>query len=96
MDGRKKKINWNIRNKELENLLKKYSKKNDSFDVLVPVSGGKDGSYVSHKLKNDYGLNPLCLTVTPALPSELGEKNLASFINSGFNHVSVNCSYEAM
>jgi N-acetyl sugar amidotransferase len=41
-------------------------------------------------------VNPLCLTVTPALPLALGEQNLRAFVESGFNHISVNLAHEAM
>ena len=60
------------------------------------MSGGKDGSYVAYNLKHKYGMNPLALTVTPALPLELGDRNLRAFVESGFNHISVNPSHEAM
>jgi len=38
----------------------------------------------------------LCLTVTPALPLELGDENLRSFIESGYNHITINPAFEAM
>ena len=41
-------------------------------------------------------MNPLCLTVTPPLPLPLGEENLRAFVQSGYNHISVNPAYEAM
>lgn len=93
----KKKLDWSSRQSELNRLLHKHkSKKLQGFDCLVPVSGGKDGSYVAHQLKHKYGMNPLAVTVTPALPLELGEKNLKAFIACGYNHISVSPDYEAM
>jgi len=92
----KKTIDWESRQKELEDLLNKHRKIDGSFDCLVPCSGGKDGSYVAYNLKHKYGMNPLCLTVTPALALDLGEKNLKAFVESGYNHISVNPAYEAM
>jgi len=62
----------------------------------VPLSGGKDGSYVAYNLKHKYGMNPLCATVTPALPLPLGDQNLRSFVESGYNHISINPNNEAM
>lgn len=59
------------------------------FDCIVPVSGGKDGSYVAHTLKTKYNMNPLAITIRPALELELGSKNLNNFIQSGFNHLHV-------
>ena len=63
MDGGKEDIDWDRRKKELAKLLNKFDLKNQSFDCLVPVSGGKDGSYVSYQLKHKYKMNPLTVTV---------------------------------
>lgn len=93
---KKKELDWDTRHRELQLLLNKHRSSNGRFDCLVPVSGGKDGSYVAYNLKHRYGMNPLAVTVTPALPLDLGEKNLRSFVKSGYNHISVNPSFEAM
>lgn len=93
---KKKTLQWDEREKELVNLLDKQRRSDGRFDCLVPVSGGKDGSYVAYNLKHKYGMNPLALTVTPALALELGDRNLRAFVESGFNHISVNPSHEAM
>lgn len=92
----KKNINWDVRLKELEKLLEKHRRTDGQFDCMVPVSGGKDGSYVAYNLKHKYGMNPLCLTVTPALPLSLGDQNLRAFVESGYNHISINADHEAM
>ena len=84
----KKSLNWGSRQAELEALLGRHRGRQE-FDCLVPVSGGKDGSYVAYKLKREHGMNPLCVTVTPPLPLELGETNLRNFRESGFDHISV-------
>lgn len=93
---KKKELDWDTRHNELQLLLSKHRSGSGRFDCLVPVSGGKDGSYVAYNLKHKYGMNPLAVTVTPALPLDLGEKNLRSFVKSGYNHISVNPSFEAM
>ena len=92
----KKKLNWSQRKTELGKLLKRHRKKNGKFDCLVPCSGGKDGSYVAYNLKHKYNMNPLCVTVNPPLRSEIGKKNLDSFIKSGYELVSVDCDYNTM
>lgn len=94
--GEKKNIDWQKRELELVALLDKYRKNDGSFDCLVPCSGGKDGSYVAYTLKHRFGMNPLTVTVTPALPLDLGEENLKSFVNSGYNHISINANSRAM
>ena len=82
-------IDWDERNNELKLLLDKYRSKDGGFDCVVPCSGGKDGSHVAYNLKNNYGMNPLAVTIRPALSMELGDKNLYNFIHSGFNHIHV-------
>ena len=80
-------MDWGSREKELETLLDKYRSKTGNFDCITTVSGGKDGSYVSYVLKHKYNMNPLAITVRPALAMEIGDKNLLNFIHSGFDHV---------
>lgn len=93
---KKKTLDWDARQQELGNLLHKHRRNDGRFDCLVPVSGGKDGSYVAYNLKHKYGMNPLTLTVTPALPLELGDRNLRAFVESGYNHISIDPAHEAM
>lgn len=85
----KKTLDWDKRQDELVNTLNKYRSKTGGFDCIVPCSGGKDGSYVAYNLKHKYGMNPLAITIRPALSLELGDKNLNNFINSGYNHIHV-------
>ncbi len=83
----KKNINWSKRQKLLKNFFKNNKKKN--YDCIIPVSGGKDGSYVSYTVKKKFNINPLCITVRPPLELNLGSENLNSFINSGFEHLHI-------
>ena len=76
----KKKINWKLRNKDFLNLIKKIKRnKKSEFDLIIPVSGGKDGSYVTYICKEKYGLNPLCVTINPPLRTNLGYENIENF-----------------
>ena len=93
---KKKSLDWDARQRQLESLLNKHRRSDGRFDCLVPVSGGKDGSYVAYNLKHKFGMNPLAVTVTPALSLALGDDNLKAFISSGYNHISVNPAYNAM
>ena len=93
---RKKTLDWSARQSELEQLLDKNRSDRGSFDCIVPVSGGKDGSYVAYNLKHNYGMNPLTVTINPPLPTELGQKNLANFLQSGYPHVGVSPNPESM
>lgn len=93
---KKKTHDWTAKQKELDDLLSKHRRKDGRFDCMVPCSGGKDGSYVAYNLKHKYGMNPLCVTVTPALTLPLGDSNLRAFVESGYDHISINADHEAM
>jgi N-acetyl sugar amidotransferase len=80
-------IDWKVREAELFALCDKHRKRNGEYDVIVPCSGGKDGSFVAHQLKYKYGMNPLAVTWAPLKASAIGRQNLDAFIASGFNHV---------
>ena len=82
-----KKINWKKREAELLRLLDKHRSKTNKHDIIVPCIGGKDGSWVAHQLKFKYGMNPLCVTWSPMIPTSIGKQNLKSFIDTGFDHV---------
>lgn len=84
---KKSNINWADRWSQLEKLADEIRSGDGSFDVVVPCSGGKDGSFVAHTLKTQLGLNPLCVTWAPIRPTTIGQANLRRFIDSGFNHV---------
>jgi len=88
----KQTMDWNSRKNELETLLDAHRSKSGNFDCIVPVSGGKDGSYVAYMLKHKYGMNPLTITVKPALSLAIGDKNLDNFIKSGYNHIHISCN----
>ena len=85
----KKQIDWKKRQEELTQLISKNKSKNGNFDCIVPVSGGKDGSYVAYNLKHKLGMNPLAVTVRPALSLPIGDENLFNFIQSGYDHIHI-------
>jgi N-acetyl sugar amidotransferase len=80
-------LNWADRERELVELCKRFRKGNGEYDVIVPCSGGKDGSFVAHQLKFKYGMNPLTVTWAPLIATEIGRRNLDAFIHSGFDNV---------
>lgn len=92
----KKTMDWSKRQELLKNLLEKYRSKDGGFDCIVPCSGGKDGSYVSYMLKHVYHMNPLAITIRPALTLELGDANLRNFIESGYPHIHVSPGAKAL
>ena len=83
----KKTVDWNKREDELKKLLDKHRGKKNNWDVIVPSSGGKDSGYVAHKLKYEYGMNPLTVTWAPLAYTEIGWQNLQSSIDSGLTNI---------
>ena len=81
----KARVDWSWRESELAELCDKHRSRNGDYDVIVPVSGGKDGGCVAHELKTRYGMTPLCVTWAPLLPTDVGRANLDAFVASGFD-----------
>ncbi len=83
----KESIDWEPKKNEFLSLIEPYRSKNGEWDCVVPWSGGKDSSAIAHKLKYEYGLNPLLVTCSPMLPNEVGNHNREALINAGFDHI---------
>ena len=82
-DNVKKKIDWKQREEQLKQLLSKYRKKDGSYDVIVPASGGKDSIYAAYHLKYTYKMNPLTVTWAPHIYRQTGWRNLQRMIHVG-------------
>lgn len=88
-------VDWNGRKRELVDILERYRCRSGSgWDCIIPVSGGKDSIYQVVQIKK-LGYNPLCVTVTPCDPSELGRKNLTVMRDLGVDHVEFTCNRHA-
>lgn len=82
------KIDWNEREKLLRNLLEKHRKTNGDYDCIVSGSGGKDSSTIAHILKYKYDMNPLTVTYSPILYTDIGFYNLRAWIDvGGFDNI---------
>lgn len=81
-------IDWDEREKELQDLLNKFRKNDGNYDCIVPGSGGKDSVYTAYLLKYKYNMNPLLVTWPPILPTEEGLKNFHSWMGLGFANYS--------
>jgi N-acetyl sugar amidotransferase len=77
---------WPLLQQQFMDLCDRHRSNDGSYDVIVPCSGGKDSSAIAHRLKTEYKMNPLCVTFSPPVYSEIGWKNLRSFIDAGFDH----------
>jgi N-acetyl sugar amidotransferase len=79
----KERIDWKAREAQLVALLDKHRSRDGSFDVIVPGSGGKDSAYVSHQLKYRYGMNPLTVTWSPHVYTDIGWRNFQAWLYKG-------------
>ena len=85
-----KKYKLEKREQDLLRLLDKHRSKNNSYDCLVPGSGGKDSIFASHILKYKYGMNPLTVTWSPILYTDYGYKNYLNWVQKGnFDNIHV-------
>jgi N-acetyl sugar amidotransferase len=74
-------IDWKKREKEFLSLIEKY-KTNADYDCVIGVSGGKDSTFQVLKML-ELGLNPLCVSFMPTIPTKIGKKNLENLNNLG-------------
>lgn len=59
--GQKEKIDWNARWQWLKELTDEY-RSNSNYDIVIPVSGGKDSYYQTHVAVKELGLKALLVT----------------------------------
>ena len=82
-------IDWELRKKELLNIVEQYrNNSSESWDCIVPVSGGKDSTYQVIKMLQ-MGLNPLCVTSTTCDLSEVGRRNIENIKGLGVDHIEI-------
>ncbi len=81
-EQKKNDIDWLKRESDLVKILNKYRKKS-GYDCIVPGSGGKDSGFTAHILKYKYGMNPLTVTWSPHLYTDVGWKNFVNWSHVG-------------
>jgi len=86
-EKKEKEIDWQKREKDLEELLNKHRRHDGYFDVLVPGSGGKDSLFTSYILKYKYKMHPLTITWTPHIYTDIGFRNFQNWNYRGFYNV---------
>ena len=85
----KKTIDWDGRRAEFLEYVDRLRPRDGPYDCVVPWSGGKDSSTIAHRLKFEFGLNPLLVTMSPLMPNAIAEHNRERLIGLGFDHVMV-------
>lgn len=86
-DMKDKEIDWKERERQLLDLCARHRSKDGRYDCIVPGSGGKDSAFTAHVLKYKYGMNPLTVTWTPHVYTDIGWRNFQSWIHAGFDNV---------
>jgi len=80
----KESIDWDKKREEFVKILDKYSSKDSSnYDCIIPVSGGKDSTYQTYVMKEEFGLNPLVVNFHPLDQTNIGKKNLENLKKIG-------------
>jgi N-acetyl sugar amidotransferase len=82
-------VDWGGRYRQLLEVLERYrGRGGDSWDCIVPVSGGKDSTYQVVRMLQ-LGLNPLCVTSTTCDLSVIGRKNIENIKRLGVDYIEV-------
>ena len=82
-------IDWQARKEELIQILDRYrSRDGSNYDCIVPVSGGKDSTYQTIRLL-ELGMNPLCVTATTCMLSDIGRRNIENLKKLGVDYIEV-------
>jgi len=61
---------------EFKKVLSKYRNKGEKYDCIVPISGGRDSSFVLHQLVKKYKMRVLALTVDSGAILPEGYRNI--------------------
>ena len=81
-----RKVDWELRRKAWQKLVKEVKNEKASYDCVIPVSGGKDSTWqVITALR--WGLRPLTVTWKSPARNALGEANLQNLIRLGVDHM---------
>ncbi len=86
----KKKIDWDLRKKELEGIAKwAIDTSSSNYDCAIGVSGGKDSTLQAIIARDELGLRPLLVNSEPTGITEIGKQNIENLKNLGFDVVSL-------
>ena len=82
-------VDWDARRQELEQILDVYRSKDGSrYDCIIPCSGGKDSTFQVIRML-ELGMNPLCVTATTDMLSDVGRRNIENLKRLGVDYVEV-------
>ena len=82
----KKKINYAERMEELYEVVARIKdRKPEGYNCVIPVSGGKDSTFLAMFARDELGLTPLLVCVGPVYVTERGKKNLNNLSRLAFD-----------
>ena len=84
-ESKRDNVDWDARANEFKELIETHKSKTGGYDCVVPWSGGKDSTFIAYQLKFKFGLNPLLVTFSPQVPTEVGNHNREVLIQLGFD-----------
>jgi N-acetyl sugar amidotransferase len=85
----RKAVDWDQRASELREITDRYrSKDGSNYDCIIPVSGGKDSTFQTIRIC-ELGLNPLCVTASTDMLSEIGRHNIENIKKLGVDYIEV-------
>lgn len=85
----RREVDWDARRAELVEIVDRYrASGGQSYDCIIPVSGGKDSTFQTLRVL-ELGLNPLCVTATTDKLSPIGRRNIENLKNLGVDYVEV-------
>ena len=89
-EDEKKKIDWESREKELQDIAKWAKKTTKSnYDCVIGVSGGKDSTKQALTAKDRLGLRCLLVNCEPEGITEIGRHNIENLKKLGFDVISI-------
>lgn len=86
----KQEINWELRKKELAEIIESTRKNNQGvYDCVIGVSGGKDSTFQALVARDKLNLRCLLVNYEPDARTEIGNKNLENLKQLGFDVISI-------
>jgi N-acetyl sugar amidotransferase len=86
-------VDWDLRKEEINEVVN-FGKQNShsGYDCIIGVSGGKDSTRQACYVKDELGMKPLlvCLSPPPEQITMRGADNISNLINLGFDCIVIN------
>ncbi len=83
-------IDWEVRERDLAAKLNHFKEKgkDQTYDCILPISGGKDSFFQAFVLTQKYGMRPLAVTFSHNWFTEAGKRNLHRLLDTfGLDHM---------